>query len=186
MSHLAAATLALIWLAASFALLLSIVWLIWGRRFRRFEAQLKEQTSMYEFCLAESGRLRQEISQLRAGTRGSGDLNKRSEFFDSGGCDSGVERFHSSALGGAGNDLTRIKGIGPKTCRLLNALGILHYRQLAALTGEDIERLNNHFHFKGRIEREKWITQARSLVAAEGVEPDADGARPNDRSLSPV
>ena len=64
------------------------------------------------------------------------------------------------------DDLQVIKGIGPKIAAKLERLGIRRFEQIAAWTPEDIERVNEKLRFKGRIEREKWIPQARALVAA--------------------
>lgn len=62
--------------------------------------------------------------------------------------------------------LTLISGIGPTLEKRLNALGITSFKQIARFTDEDIERVNGVMNFKGRIEREKWIIQARKLVEA--------------------
>ncbi|MGB5640698.1 MAG: hypothetical protein WBM63_16420 [Sedimenticolaceae bacterium] len=64
------------------------------------------------------------------------------------------------------DDLQVIKGIGPKIAAKLERLGIRRFEQIAGWTPEDIERVNEKLRFKGRIEREKWIPQARALVTA--------------------
>ena len=61
------------------------------------------------------------------------------------------------------DDLKRIKGIGILIEKKLNALGITSYDQIAAWTREDIERISQVLDFKGRIERENWVEQARIL-----------------------
>ena len=61
------------------------------------------------------------------------------------------------------DDLTLIKGIGKVIERRLRGLGITTYRQLAELSTADIQRINNALDFPGRIERERWVEQARSL-----------------------
>ncbi|RVT92735.1 hypothetical protein [Sphingomonas crocodyli] len=62
------------------------------------------------------------------------------------------------------DDLTRIKGLGPKAQAMLNSIGIHRYSQLAALdpaqAGEVDARMGN---FKGRIHRDQWVDQARFL-----------------------
>jgi predicted flap endonuclease-1-like 5' DNA nuclease/cell division protein FtsB len=67
---------------------------------------------------------------------------------------------------GRADDLKRIGGVGPKIEQKLNSLGIFHYDQIAAWTPAEIEWVNREISFKGRIEREKWIEQARALAAA--------------------
>jgi len=60
------------------------------------------------------------------------------------------------------DDLTRIKGIGQVLQTKLNALGIVTFQQIADFTPADIERVNEELDFPGRIERERWVEQART------------------------
>src|SRR4051794_5902641 len=64
----------------------------------------------------------------------------------------------------AGDDLTRIRGIGRKMQERLNALGIRTLAQLAALTPEEIARVDAAIEFPGRVERERWVEQAKALL----------------------
>lgn len=66
---------------------------------------------------------------------------------------------------GAADDLTKIKGIGPKLSSALNEIGIFHFDQIASLTTADIAHINERLRFNGRIEREEWIEQAKALKA---------------------
>jgi predicted flap endonuclease-1-like 5' DNA nuclease len=68
------------------------------------------------------------------------------------------------------DDLKRIRGIGVLIEKRLNSLGIVHYEQVANWTGADIERISNILEFKGRIERENWIEQARILATGGETE----------------
>lgn len=63
-----------------------------------------------------------------------------------------------------GDDLQAISGIGPKIAEQLHEMGIWRYAQIAALTPEQTASINEHLRFKGRIERENWIEQARALA----------------------
>lgn len=74
---------------------------------------------------------------------------------------------------GQGDDLKEIAGVGPKIEQKLNSLGIFHFDQIAAWTQDEIDWVNKEISFKGRIEREKWIEQARALAAGE----ETDGKR---------
>lgn len=49
-------------------------------------------------------------------------------------------------------------------------LGIFHFDQIAKFTTENIDWVNNHLSFKGRVEREHWVEQATKL--AEGQETE--------------
>ena len=62
------------------------------------------------------------------------------------------------------DELTRIKGIGAVIEKKLHALGITTFAQIAALDAEGIERINDQLSFKGRIEREEWVQQAKQFV----------------------
>ena len=74
------------------------------------------------------------------------------------------EPFGRSADPAAADDLTQIKGIGPKVAAQLQSLGIGGYLQLAEL---DLRELDDAEHplnpFKGRMVKDAWIAQAREL-----------------------
>jgi len=46
----------------------------------------------------------------------------------------------------------------------LNALGITTFAQIAAFTPEEVEKIDGELNFKGRIDREEWIKQAKEKV----------------------
>ena len=66
---------------------------------------------------------------------------------------------------GDGDNLTDINGIGPVIEGKLKAMGITTFQQIADLSAEDVERIDGELNFKGRIEREEWISQAKAKVA---------------------
>ena len=68
--------------------------------------------------------------------------------------------------GGSPDDLTRIKGIGPKSVEKLHALGVFHFDQIAAWNIDNARWIGAALSGPGRVERGKWIQQARELVAA--------------------
>lgn len=62
------------------------------------------------------------------------------------------------------DDLKKIKGVGPFLEKKLNALGIYTFAQIANFTDEDKERVNDAIEFfPGRISRDNWVDQAKSL-----------------------
>lgn len=75
---------------------------------------------------------------------------------------------------GAKDDLKKISGVGPKLEEKLNNLGITTYAQVAAFTAEDIERVDAVLNFKGRIEREDWVNQAKTLAAGDDNGADSE------------
>ena len=66
---------------------------------------------------------------------------------------------------GKADDLKRISGVGPKLENTLNTLGIYHFDQIAQWGPETIAWVDNYLSFKGRIDREDWIAQAKALAA---------------------
>ena len=66
------------------------------------------------------------------------------------------------------DDLTRIKGLGPKLAALLGELGITTYAQIAAWDAAEIERIDAKLgRFSGRITRDQWVEQAKLLAAGD-------------------
>lgn len=70
---------------------------------------------------------------------------------------------------GPADDLKLIAGVGPVLEQTLNAIGITTYRQVAALTPEQIDAVEVEAGFKGRIARNNWLQQAE-VLARGGVE----------------
>lgn len=65
----------------------------------------------------------------------------------------------------ARDDLSRIKGVGPKLLTLLGDMGISRYDQIAAWSDDDVQRIDAQLgRFAGRITRDDWRTQARFLA----------------------
>ena len=68
----------------------------------------------------------------------------------------------------AGDDLTAIKGLGPKLATTLNGLGITSYAQIAAWSESDIEKIDSQLgRFAGRITRDNWVEQAKLLSSGD-------------------
>jgi NADH-quinone oxidoreductase subunit E len=77
----------------------------------------------------------------------------------------------SKASGGdRADDLKLISGVGPKLEQKLHALGITRFAQIAAWTAEDVARVDDQLNFRGRVDRDKWVEQAKALAAKSGGE----------------
>jgi len=61
------------------------------------------------------------------------------------------------------DDLKRIKGIGPMIQAKLIGAGISTFKQIAAWETTDIDRFEKELSFKGRIQRDSWVEQAKNL-----------------------
>lgn len=66
---------------------------------------------------------------------------------------------------GAEDDLEIINGIGPMLCELLNEIGVYYFWQIADWGPAEVEWVDQKLeHFKGRIERDDWVGQAKELA----------------------
>ena len=63
------------------------------------------------------------------------------------------------------DDLKVLSGVGPALEKKLHAEGITTFAQIAKWNDADVETFGEKLSFKGRIEREGWIEQAKTLVA---------------------
>lgn len=71
---------------------------------------------------------------------------------------------------GKPDDLKLISGVGPALEAKLHALGITKYAQVASFSAEDIAKVDDSLSFKGRVERDNWVGQAKAL--ADGGEAE--------------
>jgi len=72
---------------------------------------------------------------------------------------------------GKADDLKMIKGIGPKLEKLCNTLGFYHFDQIAAWTADEKAWVNANLEgFKGRVSRDNWVEQAKTLAAGGSTE----------------
>jgi predicted flap endonuclease-1-like 5' DNA nuclease len=73
----------------------------------------------------------------------------------------------ANTAGPADDDLTRIKGVGPKLVEQLRAFGVTRFDQIAGWSDAEIDHIDAKLgRFAGRIRRDSWTEQARFL--AEG------------------
>jgi predicted flap endonuclease-1-like 5' DNA nuclease len=86
----------------------------------------------------------------------------------------------TAARDGKADDLQEIEGIGPALEKLVNSLGFYHFDQIAGWTDTDVALVDAEMkNFKGRIARDKWVEQAR-IIVADGLEAFRERARAND------
>ncbi|MEM9724008.1 MAG: hypothetical protein AAF909_00925, partial [Pseudomonadota bacterium] len=62
------------------------------------------------------------------------------------------------------DDLTVIRGVGPKLEAALRTLGVARYRQLAMLSPEEAVWLDRRLGLGGRVVRDRWLPQAALLA----------------------
>lgn len=62
------------------------------------------------------------------------------------------------------DDLKKLSGVGPALEKKLLDAGVTTFAQIAAWTDADIAAMDEQLSFKGRIEREGWVEQAKELA----------------------
>ncbi|TCL70415.1 NADH-quinone oxidoreductase subunit E [Rhizobium sp. BK251] len=62
------------------------------------------------------------------------------------------------------DDLKMISGVGPKIEATLNELGIFTFAQIAGWKKAEREWADAYLNFRGRIERDDWVKQAKALA----------------------
>lgn len=73
-----------------------------------------------------------------------------------------------------GDDIGRIKGVGPKLKALLTSLGVTTYAQIAAWSDEDIAQIDAQLgSFAGRAVRDNWVEQAKLLASGDAAAYEA-------------
>ncbi|MEQ8207278.1 MAG: hypothetical protein RIA65_13990 [Woeseia sp.] len=134
-------------------------------RLRDLEAQeleLELSRAQERIGLLEAAAVSQETRIEPIGNGPLTDLNASNDQYDD------TMELDTGNLGTNGNasgdDLKRIKGIGPAIEKTLNALGFSRFSQIATMSEYDIDRVASELRgFKSRIHREDWIGQARTL-----------------------
>ncbi|AZO13976.1 NADH-quinone oxidoreductase subunit E [Mesorhizobium sp. M2A.F.Ca.ET.043.05.1.1] len=62
------------------------------------------------------------------------------------------------------DDLKLISGVGPKIEATLHSLGIYTFAQVAAWKKAEREWVDGYLNFRGRVERDDWVKQAKALA----------------------
>ena len=62
------------------------------------------------------------------------------------------------------DDLKTLSGVGPALEKKLHEAGVTTFKQIAEWNADDIAAMDEKLSFKGRIEREGWVEQAKALV----------------------
>jgi len=70
---------------------------------------------------------------------------------------------------GEADDLTKINSISEELKSRLNKLGVTKFEQIAELSDDDIAKIDESLGLDGRMEKEDWISQARTLAAEVAV-----------------
>jgi predicted flap endonuclease-1-like 5' DNA nuclease len=82
----------------------------------------------------------------------------------------------SAPRGASADDLSKIKGLGPKSVEKLHALGVFHYDQIAGWSDDNIKWIEASIGAAGRVKRNGWVEQARALSGKAHAGHSADAA----------
>lgn len=81
-----------------------------------------------------------------------------------------AQQVRAAAPPSGSDDLTRLKGVGPKLAAQLGELGVSSFAEIAAWSEADIDRIDAQLgRFQGRIRRDNWVEQARLLAAGDSA-----------------
>ncbi|MDX8348632.1 50S ribosomal protein L21 [Cognatiyoonia sp. IB215446] len=75
-----------------------------------------------------------------------------------------AEKKAAPAKAEGADDLKKLSGVGPALEKKLHDAGVTTFAQIAAWTEADVAAMDEKLSFKGRIEREGWIDQAKELA----------------------
>jgi len=76
----------------------------------------------------------------------------------------------STPRDGGPDDLLKIRGVGKANLVQLHALGIFHFDQIAKWSRDELKWVGSFMAFPGRLEKEDWIEQAKTLAKRRAVE----------------
>jgi NADH-quinone oxidoreductase subunit E len=123
---------------------------------------------------AEASATPQKVPERVAAAKKAASLAKKAPAVKS----DGKPELLKKPKSGNGDDLKLIWGIGPKLEKMLNAMGVWQFDQIASWTTAEIKWVDERLEgFKGRPERDEWVKQAKKL--AKGWRPGNDvGEKP--------
>ena len=92
----------------------------------------------------------------------------------------GKPQLLDAAREGGPDDLKQIKGVGPKLEQTLHGMGVYHFDQIAGWGAAEVAWMDDNLEgFKGRVSRDDWVDQAKTL-AEGGVTDFSDKVKKGD------
>ncbi len=142
---------------------------------QQYEADAKRYRNQYEQAEKQSETLRMKLGNIEESFIAMREAEEEARSTGQG-SDGGTPPFGLTEPEGEPDDLTEIVGIGKVFEQMLHELGVFHFRQIAAFGPSDVARINSELkEFRGRIEHDDWIGQAKELHFKKyGQPPDDD------------
>lgn len=131
------------------------------------KAAAEEQAAVAEKAAAEAKAAEEaaEAARKAALAAKASEAESKPDAADAGSDDGARPEALDGPRGGVADDLKRIKGIGPKLEQVCNALGFYHFEQIANWTADEIAWVDSNLEgFRGRVTRDDWVAQAKSLA----------------------
>ncbi len=75
-----------------------------------------------------------------------------------------VKKAAAKPAASGADDLKKLSGVGPALEKKLHENGVTTFAQIAGWSADDIADMDGKLSFKGRIEREGWVEQAKELA----------------------
>jgi predicted flap endonuclease-1-like 5' DNA nuclease len=120
------------------------------------------------WLFAANRRARVEIKAFDALAEGAAPAQRNQALIDAPARPDAAPPAEPVAVPAGGDDLTRIKGLGPKIAARLYALGVTSFFQIASWSEEEIDRIDAQLvGFEGRIRRDNWVEQAQFLAQGD-------------------
>ena len=136
-------------------------------RCKQYEEDARRYRNQYEKSEKESDTLRFKMGDIEKNFHEMQNAEKSKKSSGNGKAKVKIKtpsQFGLSKPDGEADDLTEIIGIGKVFEATLHELGIWHFRQIASFGPAEIARINSELkEFKGRIEHDDWIGQAKEL-----------------------
>ena len=130
---------------------------------KQYEADAKRYRNQYEESEKQSETLRMKLGNIEQSFVAMREAEDEARQAGQE-ADSNTPPFGLSEPDGEPDDLTEIVGIGKVFEQMLHDLGVFHFRQIAAFGPGDVARINSELkEFRGRIEHDDWIGQAKEL-----------------------
>ena len=143
---------------------------------RQYEADAKRYRSQYEQAEKQSDTLRMKLGSIEESFIAMREAEEQVRSTGQGSTGK-TPPFGLTEPDGEPDDLTEIVGIGKVFEQMLHDLGVFHFRQIAAFGPGDVARINSELkEFRGRIEHDDWIGQAKELHFKKYGQPPEEDA----------
>lgn len=75
------------------------------------------------------------------------------------------------------DDVSLIGGVGPKLKEKLADYGVTSLKQIAAMSADELAKMDEKLELHGRAERDEWVEQAKELLAGKAPRAKTDKPR---------